>query len=159
VSGAAVAGARDVGKTLPSLIAPLPQAPESVPATVGALMRPFLDFDFLDLIVFKEGTSEVLWHSIGAGQFPTPDVPMEETTYWWVYQQKQLLCISDWTRDERFAVRRDALKKLGFEYRALCRLPLCTPNGPIGVLSFASFCPHDYTFGLPKLCHSRVYEA
>ena len=121
------------------------QTPEELPASLGALIRPLLDFDFMDLIVFKEGTSEVLWHSIGAGQLPTPDVPMEETTYWWVYQQKQPLYISDWKRDERFATRREALKKLGFEYRSLCRLPLRTPNGPSGVLSFASFRPHDYS--------------
>jgi len=121
------------------------QRPEDLPCNLGALILPLLDFDFLDLIVFKEGTSEVLWHSIGAGQFPPPDVPIEETTYWWVYQQKQPLYISDWKRDERFAARREALKKLGFEYRSLCRLPLRTPNGPIGVLSFASFRPHDYS--------------
>jgi formate hydrogenlyase transcriptional activator len=121
------------------------QTPEELPASLGALIRPLLDFDFMDLIVFKEGTSEVLWHSIGAGQLPTPDVPMEETTYWWVYQQKQPLYISDWKWDERFASRREALKKLGFEYRSLCRLPLRTPNGSIGVLSFASFRPHDYS--------------
>src|SRR5271154_4247529 len=121
------------------------QRPEELPCNLSGLMRPLLDFDFLDLIVFKEGTSEVLWHSIGAGQFPTPDVPMEETTYWWVYQQKQPLFISDWKRDERFAARREALKNLGFEYRSLCRLPLRTPSGPIGVLSFVSFRPHDYS--------------
>jgi hypothetical protein len=91
------------------------QTAEDLPASLGALIRPLLDFDFMDLIVFKQGTSEVLWHSIGAGQLPTPDVPMEETTYWRVYQQKQPLYISDWSRDERFAGRREALKKLGFE--------------------------------------------
>jgi len=121
------------------------QTPEDLPYNLSALMRPLLDFDFLDLIVFKEGSSEVLWHSIGAGQFPTPDVPMQETTYWWVYQQKQPLFISEWKSDKRFAARRDALKSLGFEYRSLCRLPLRTPGGPIGVLSFVSFRPHDYS--------------
>ncbi len=121
------------------------QKPEDLPCNVSALMRPLLDFDFLDLIVFKEGSSEVLWHSVGAGQLPTPDVPMEETTYWWVYQQKRPLFISDWKSDERFAPRREALKNLGFEYRSLCRLPLRTPGGPIGVLSFVSFRPHDYS--------------
>ena len=120
------------------------QSPEDLPCNLSAFMRPLLDFDFLDLIVFKEGSSEVLWHSIGAGQFPTPDVPMEETTYWWVYQQKQPLFISDWKLDERFTARREALKNLGFEYRSLCRLPLRTSSGPIGVLSFVSFRPHDY---------------
>ncbi|WP_433968501.1 sigma 54-interacting transcriptional regulator [Tunturiibacter gelidiferens] len=120
------------------------QSPEDLPCNLSALMRPLLDFDFLDLIVFKEGSSEVLWHSIGTGQFPTLDVPMEETTYWWVYQQKQPLFISDWKLDERFAPRREALKNLGFEYRSLCRLPLRTSSGPIGVLSFVSFRPHNY---------------
>ena len=121
------------------------QKPEDLLCNLGAFIRPLLDFDFLDLIVFKEGTSDVLWHSLGAGQFPSLDVPMEETTYWWVHQQKQSLYISDWKTDERFAARREALKKLGFEYRSLCRLPLRTPNGPTGVLSFAGFRPHYYS--------------
>ena len=120
------------------------QRPEDLPRNLDALIRPLLDFDFLDLIVFKQGSSEVLWHSIGTGQFPALDVPMEETTYWWVYQQKQPLYISDWNLDERFAARREALKRLGFGYRSLCRLPLRAPDGPIGVLSFVSFRPHDY---------------
>jgi formate hydrogenlyase transcriptional activator len=123
----------------------LPQRPEELPCNLAVLIRPLLDFDFLDLIVFKEGSSEVLWHSVGAGQFPPPDVPMEETTYWWVYQQRQPLFISDWEQDERFAERREALKRLGFEYRSLCRLPLCNANSPIGVLSFASFRPHLFS--------------
>jgi formate hydrogenlyase transcriptional activator len=126
------------------------QRPEDLPCNLVALIRPLLDFDFLDLIAFKEGSSEVLWHSVGVGQFPPPDVPMEETTYWWVYQQKQPLFISDWKQDARFAARREALKHLGFEYRSLCRLPLRTSGKPIGVLSFASFRPH--TFSEEEMC-------
>ena len=112
------------------------QTPENLPASLGALIRPLLDFDFMDLIVFKEGTSEVLWHSIGAGQFPTPDVPMEETTYWWVYQQKQPLYISDWKRDERFATRSEALKKLGLSIAlsAACRCVLRLAQSEFSVL-------------------------
>jgi formate hydrogenlyase transcriptional activator len=120
-------------------------APENLSSKVATILDPLLHFDFLDLVVFKEGTSEVLWHSIGAGRLPTPDVPMEETTCWWVYQQQQPLCIADWKRDERFAVRRDALMKVGFEYRSLCRVPLRTPHGPLGVFSVASSQPHDYS--------------
>jgi formate hydrogenlyase transcriptional activator len=112
---------------------------------LAALLPPLLDFDFLDVIVFKEGTSEVLWHSVGAGQFAPPDVPIEETTSWWVHRQQQPLCIADWRLDDRFAVRREALKRMGFEYRSLCRLPLRTPQGPLGVLSIASSRPHDYS--------------
>ncbi len=119
--------------------------PDELTRKLAALLRPVLDFDFLDVIVFREGTSEVLWHSIGAGQLPAPAAPMEETTYWWVHQQQQTLCISDWTRDDRFAVRREALHNLGFEYRSVCRLPLRTPHGPLGVLSVASLRAHDFS--------------
>ena len=112
---------------------------------LAAFLRPLLDFDFLDLIVFKEGSSDVLWHSVGAGQLPPSDVPMEETTCWWVHQQQQPLCIADWKRDDRFAVRREALKKLGFEYRSLCRVPLRTPLHRLGMFSIASSRPHDYS--------------
>jgi formate hydrogenlyase transcriptional activator len=116
---------------------------EDLSRNLAAFLHPFVDFDFLDLLVFKEGSSEVLWHSIGRGQLPPPDVPIEETTCWWVYQQQQALCIADWRRDDRFAARREALKKLGFEYRYLCRVPLRTPHQRLGMLSVASPRPHD----------------
>jgi formate hydrogenlyase transcriptional activator len=118
---------------------------EDLSRNLAALLRPLLDFDFLDVVVFKLGTSEVLWHSVGAGQFAPPDVPVEETTFWWVHQQQQPLCIADWKLDQRFAVRREALKRTGIEYRSLCRLPLRTAQGPLGVFSIASSRPHDYS--------------
>jgi len=118
---------------------------EDLSPSLAAFLHPLVDFDFLDLLVFKEGSSEVLWHSIGSGQLPPADVPMEETTCWWVYQQQQPLCIADWRSDDRFAARREALKKLGFEYRYLCRVPLRTPYQRLGMLSVASTRPHDYS--------------
>jgi GAF domain-containing protein len=113
--------------------------PEELSRNLAALLRPLLDFDFFDVIVFKQGTSEVLWHSVEAGRFLPADVPIEETTLWWVYQQQQALCIADWRLDDRFAVRREALKRMGIEYRSLCRLTLRTLHGPLGVFSIASY--------------------
>jgi formate hydrogenlyase transcriptional activator len=118
---------------------------EDLSRNLAALLRPLLDFDFLDVIVFEQGTSEVLWQSVGAGQFAPPDVPIEETTFWWVHQQQQPLCIADWKLDKRFAVRREALKRMGIEHRSLCRLPLRTQQGPLGVFSIASSQPHEYS--------------
>ena len=118
---------------------------EELSRDLAALLRPLLDFDFLDVIVFKQGTSEVLWHSVGAGQFAPADVPIEETTFWWVHRQQRPLCVADWRLDDRFIVRREALKRMGSEYRSFCRLPLRTPHGPFGVISIASSRPHDYS--------------
>ncbi len=119
--------------------------PEELSRNLAALLSPLLDFDFLDVILFKEGTSEVLWRSVGASQLAPADTPIEETIFWWVHQQQQALRIADWKRDERFAVGREALKKMGFEYRSLCLLPLRTPDGPLGVFSIAGSRPHDYS--------------
>jgi hypothetical protein len=38
------------------------QERDDLPFNLAALIRPLLDFDFLGLTVFKEGSSEVLWH-------------------------------------------------------------------------------------------------
>jgi len=119
--------------------------PEELSRNLAALLRPLLDFDFLDVIVFKQGTSEVLWHSVGAGQFDLAEVPIEETTFWWVHREQQPLCIADSRLDDRYPVRRETLKRMGIEYRSLCRLPLRTPHGPLGVFSIASSRPHDYS--------------
>jgi formate hydrogenlyase transcriptional activator len=120
-------------------------APEDLSRHLAAFLRPLLNFDFLDLMVFREGTSEVLWHSIGAGQIPPTDVPLEETTYWWVHQKQQPLCIADWKRDNRFLARREALKKLGFECRSLCRVPLRAQHHRLGMFSIGSLLPHEYS--------------
>jgi formate hydrogenlyase transcriptional activator len=40
---------------------------QDLSSNLAAFLRPLLDFDFLDLIVFKEGSSDVVWHSVGAG--------------------------------------------------------------------------------------------
>jgi formate hydrogenlyase transcriptional activator len=118
---------------------------EDLSRSIAAILRPLLDFDFLDVIVFKEGSSDVLWQSVGAGQVLSPDVAIEGTPFWWVHQQQQALVVADWKRDDRFAARREALRNLGFEYRSLCCLPLRTPQGPLGVFSVASARPHNYS--------------
>jgi len=119
--------------------------PEELSRDLTALLRPVFDFDLLDVIVFKQGTSDVLWHSVGAERFAPADVPIEETTFWWVHRQQRPLCVADWRLDDRFVVRREALKRMGIEYRSFCRLPLRTPHGPFGVISIACSRPHDYS--------------
>ena len=62
-----------------------------------------------------------------------------------MYQQQQPLYIADWSLDERFVRDEKLLSGLGHGYRSLCRLPLCAPNGPLGVLTFVSMSPHAYS--------------
>lgn len=117
--------------------------PADIAGHLAIALHQFVHFDCLDIVAFKEGTSEVLWHSKGAGQFTPLDLPIEQTMTWWVFENQQPLCISDWTHDERFKERREALRERGVNYRSLFRLPLSTPNRRIGVLRVASLRPHS----------------
>lgn len=140
---------------LSRLAALLPDcAPQDLALEVANLLFPFVSFDCLDIVAFDESKTEVLWHS-AAGTTQSPeDVPIEQTKMWWVYQHQQALCISDWASDDRFAVRREALKRLGCAYRSLCCIPLRTPRHRLGVLRVASLRPENFSAVQMRLFHA-----
>jgi formate hydrogenlyase transcriptional activator len=120
-------------------------APKEVAAEVAELLRPFASFESLDIVAFEENMAEVVWHSVAGTELPPGDVPIEQTKMWWVHQHQQPLCIADWSRDDRFAVRREALKRLGREYQSLCCIPLRTSRQRIGVLRLASLRSNNFS--------------
>jgi formate hydrogenlyase transcriptional activator len=70
---------------------------------------------------------------------------VDETTIWSTYEDQKPIWVEDWQTDERLAVRKEAQNAAGVGYRSLCRLPLCTPQGCLGVLSLATNKPHNYS--------------
>jgi len=120
-------------------------APKEVATKVAALLRPFASFECLDILAVQEDSAEVLWHSVAATQLLQGDVPIEQTKMWWVYQHQQPLCIADWSGDDRFAARREALRRLGCEYQSLCCIPLRTSRQRLGVLRVASLRPNNFS--------------
>jgi len=109
-------------------------APDKLSRSLAALLHPLLDFDFLDVIIFKEGISKVLWRSTGAGEFAPPDVAMEEMTPWRVYQ-RQPLSVTDWKRDPKWAA--------GF--KNTCAVPLVSRDRVLGVLVLGKREETNYT--------------
>ena len=119
--------------------------PEVSSHSLVALFRPLFPCDFVNVVIFNEGNNDAHWKSFGVEQLTPLDLPIEETTVWSVYQQQNPLWISDWQQDDRLAVRKEAQNALAVGYRSLCRLPLCTAHGSVGVLSIASSQPHNYS--------------
>jgi formate hydrogenlyase transcriptional activator len=118
-------------------------SPDELSQSLATLLHSVLDFDFLDLIIFKEAISEALWRSTGAGKFPAFGTAMDDTTHWPVYQQ-QSLCSADWKRDQRFAIRGGAPKKLSVtkgdpewpaDGKNICALPLVSRHLVLGILA------------------------
>ena len=117
-------------------------APNDVAADLGHLLRPFLDFDCLDIVAFDENTEEILWHNVSGRQLSPEDVPIE---IWWVHQHQQLLCLVDSSGDDKFALRREALTNLERAYRSFCCIPVRTPRHRLGVLRVASLRPNNFS--------------
>jgi formate hydrogenlyase transcriptional activator len=119
--------------------------PDVLSRNLVALLRPLFSFDFANIVLFNDGDSDVPWTSFGTEQLAALDGAFEESTMWSVYQTQEPLWVADWRHNERLAVRKEAENAASIGYRSLCRLPLHTPQGCLGVLSLACFRPHDYT--------------
>jgi formate hydrogenlyase transcriptional activator len=128
---------------LPTSLASL--TTEHLARSLADVLRRVLDVDLLDVVVFKEGSSEVEWRAIESGQPGSSSPPTHGAPSWWVYQEQQPLCVADCVHDDRSAVRRQMLEKLGFRYRSLCQVPLNTPHRRLGVLGVFSCRPHAYS--------------
>jgi formate hydrogenlyase transcriptional activator len=119
--------------------------PDDVARNLAGELGPVLEFDFLDVFIYKQGTSEVLWRAAGAERTPEHGIPIEETPAWWVYQNQHRLIIDDWDQDDRFSGLKRTLNGRRIEVRSVCVLPLTTPHRRLGVLWMASLQPHAYS--------------
>jgi formate hydrogenlyase transcriptional activator len=119
--------------------------PEALSDDLVALFRPFFPCDLANIAILDARDHEASWKSFGDEQLARLAVPMEQTTVWSVFQEQQPLWVVDWQHDERLAVQKEGHSALGVAYRSLCRLPLHTPQGCLGVLSLASSRRHSYS--------------
>jgi formate hydrogenlyase transcriptional activator len=115
--------------------------PQELATILADRLIDFLSFDHLDVVIFKEKSTEIEWHAWGKGPLPLPDLPIEELPEWNVYNSQEPLHIRDWSKDERFS----QLKKLGAalgvdagSIGSVIRVPLTTPHRRLGVFGIAS---------------------
>src|SRR6266850_5265221 len=74
---------------------------------------------------------------------PDPELAMEESDAWWVYQNQEPLVTSLETHDGRFPKLQEILKTYGVH--CVCTLPLTTAHNKVGTLAFGSKAPDVYT--------------
>jgi formate hydrogenlyase transcriptional activator len=104
-------------------------------------------FDYIGVYIRDEKSNTFHRHSIDAETEtaipPDPELAIEESDAWWVYQNQEPLITSLETRDARFSKFQEILKKYGI--RCVCTLPLTTAHSKVGTLAFASKAPGIYT--------------
>jgi formate hydrogenlyase transcriptional activator len=74
---------------------------------------------------------------------PDPELVMEESDAWWVYQNQEPLVSLLEARHDGFSKFQEILKKYGIQ--CVCTLPLTTAHSKVGTLTFASKAPDIYT--------------
>jgi formate hydrogenlyase transcriptional activator len=123
--------------------------PEELTRVLADQLRELIRFDYLDVLVFKENSNEVEWHVMGNGQFAPwpayPDVPIEETAGWHVYQTQEPLYIADWNAEERFPRLKQLLEKRGVKLGSAIRVPLTTAHRRLGTLGISSQARNAYS--------------
>src|SRR5467141_2061513 len=116
----------------------------------GALVRELhrvVRFDYICVSIRDEKSNTFHRHSVDAETEaaipPDPELAMEESDAWWVYQNQEPLVTSLETHDARFSKLQEILKKYGVH--CLCTLPLTTAHSKVGTLTFGSKAPDIYT--------------
>jgi formate hydrogenlyase transcriptional activator len=109
----------------------------------GALVRELhrvVRFDYIGVSIRDEKSNTFHRHSVNAETEaaipPDPELAMEESDAWWVYQNQKPLVTSLGALDAGFSKLQKVLKKYGVQ--CLCTLPLSTAHGKVGTLAFAS---------------------
>src|SRR6267154_5800182 len=116
----------------------------------GALLRELhrvVRFDCIGVSIRDEKSNTFHRHSLDAETEasipPDPELAIEESDAWWVYQNQEPLVTSLEAIDARRSKFQAILKKYGV--RCVCTLPLTTAHSKVGTLTFASKAPDIYT--------------
>src|SRR6202047_1393148 len=104
-------------------------------------------FDYVGVSIRDEKSNTFHRHFVDAATEatvpPDPELAIEESDAWWVYQNQEPLVTSLEAVDARCSKFREILKKYGI--RCVCTLPLTTAHSKVGTLTFASKAPDIYT--------------
>jgi formate hydrogenlyase transcriptional activator len=97
-------------------------------------------FDYLQLVVFENGTGEVGWRLLYADgerkKVSVADDVHQGTTIEWVADSRRSLLTHDWAEEPRFSEHRSFLREL--RITSTCTLPLIRKGRPLGVLEVGS---------------------
>lgn len=118
---------------------------EDISRNLVELLRPLAPCELANIVLIAQDAGALPWRSFGVAPLAPLSASIDKTTVWSTFQEEQPLWIADWQTDQRLAVREEAQNTVGIEYRSLCRLPLQTPQGCLGVLSLATARPHHHS--------------
>src|SRR5258708_10004055 len=121
--------------------------PQDLFSALARELHRVVRFDYVCVTIRDEKSNTFHRHVVDAETeaaiLPDPELPMEESDAWWVYQNQEPLVTSLEGLDARCSKFQEILKRYGI--RCVCTLPLTTAHSKVGTLTFASKATHIYT--------------
>jgi formate hydrogenlyase transcriptional activator len=121
--------------------------PEELFAALVKELHRVVRFDYIGVTIRDEKSNTFHKHSVDAETEaaipPDPELAIEESDAWRVYQSQKPLITSLEASDDRLSKFQEALKKR--QIRCVCTLPLTTAHSKVGTLAFASKARDIYT--------------
>jgi len=109
-------------------------------------LRKIVVFDYLQLVVFENGTKEVSWRLLYVNgerkNASLADDVWQGTSIEWVEESQKALITADWEEETRFPKHHRFLDEFGV--RSTYTLPLARKRRRLGVLEFGSTVSHAY---------------
>jgi formate hydrogenlyase transcriptional activator len=106
-----------------------------------------VQFDHIGVSIYDEKSNTFHRHFVDAETEaaipPDPELTMEESDAWWVYQNQEPMVTSLSARGAEVCKFQEILKKHGIH--SVCTLPLTTAHSKVGTLTFASKTADIYT--------------
>src|SRR5882762_434523 len=112
--------------------------PEELARVLADQLHDLIRFDHLDVLIFKENSSEIEWHGWGTEPVAFPDLPVEETSSWHVYNTQEPCHIADWEAEAAFPQLKRLLEEGGLKVGSVIRVPLTTAHRRLGTLGICS---------------------
>jgi formate hydrogenlyase transcriptional activator len=121
--------------------------PDKLFAALVKELHRVVRFDCIGVTIRDEKSDTFHKHSVDAETEavipPDPELAIEESDAWRVYQSQKPLITSLEAHDNRLSKFQEVLKKR--QIRCVCTLPLTTAHSKVGTLAFASKEPDIYT--------------
>jgi formate hydrogenlyase transcriptional activator len=121
--------------------------PQGLFAALVRELHRVVPFDCVGVSIRDEKSNTLHRHFVdaetGAPIPPDPELGIEESDAWFVYQNQEPLVTSLEAHDARLSKFQEVLKK--HEIRCVCTLPLTTAHSKVGTLTFASKAADIYT--------------
>src|SRR6266850_5591034 len=121
--------------------------PQDLFSALARELHRVVRFDYIGVSIRDEKSNTFHRHFVEAETEasipPNPELAMEESDAWWVYENQEPMVTSLQADQAPSCKFQEILKKCGI--RSVCTLPLTTAHSKVGTLTFASKAPDIYT--------------